>query len=237
MNLHRLFCLSSVLLASTMGCCHSRCVCSDPCDPCDPCGGTSTGGRHISGWMNQKINSWRMRNHGRNYGWNDVGCGCDACRMGFNGDAMSSDCASGNCGGSMMSGSPAGCACGQQHTEYAPSLPGMMAPPAAPAVSPTPVPVPPIGTEPAPAPVESGTNSTAIPRTLTTQPQQVSVEEFHRLPGVIVAGPTSQSSVPSLATSSIAAQPVMAAPQLSSVPTAPRVAAGAQQVNWVPSKQ
>ena len=241
MNLRRLFCLSSVLLASTMGCCHSRCVCSDPCDPC---GGSPTGGRYVSGWMNHKVHSWRLRNHGRNYGWNDVGCGCDVCSLGFDGDAMSSGCASGNCGGSMMSGSPTGCACGQQHTdyaprnEYAPSIPGTItAPTAVPALAPTPVPVPPAGKEPAPAPVGGDTNSTAIPRTLTTQPQQVSVEEFHRLPGVIVAGPTSQSSVPSLAASAIAAQPMMAVPQLSSVPTAPQVASGAQQVNWVPSKQ
>ena len=237
MNLRHLFCLSSLLLASTMGCCHSRCVSSDPCDPC---GGMPTGGCCASGWMNHKINAWRMRNHGRNYGWNDVGCGCDACSMGFDGEMMSSGCASGNCGGSMTSGSPAGCACGQHHGqhhgEYAPSVPGMMAPSAAPAVAPSPIPVSPSGNESAPAPASSDTNSTAVPRTLATQPQQVSVEEFHRLPGVIVAGPTSQSSVPSVAASASAAQPVMAAPQLSSVPAPPRVASGAQQVNWVPSK-
>ena len=232
MILRRLFCLSGLLLASTMGCCHSRCVCSDPCDPC---GGRPTGGgSFVSGWMNHKVDSWRMRNHGRNYGWNDVGCGCDVCGTGFDGEMMSSGCASGNCGGSMMSGSPAGCACGQQHSEYAPSVPGMIS---APAAAPTPVPVPPAGNDPAPAPVSSDTNSTAVPRTLATQPQQVSVEEFHRLPGVIVAGPTSQSSVPSVSASASAVQPVMAAPQLSAVPAPPRVASGAQQVNWVPSKQ
>ncbi|MBC8113425.1 MAG: hypothetical protein H7062_03545 [Candidatus Saccharimonas sp.] len=179
-----------------------------------------------------------MRNHGRNYGWNSVGCGCDACGMGFDGEMMGSGCASGNSGGSMMSGSPAGCACGQHHSEYAPSVPGMIsAPMAAPAAAPTPVPAPPAGNDPAPAPINSNTNSTAVPRTLATQPQQVSVEEFHRLPGVIVAGPTSQSSVPTFAAAASATQPVMAAPQLSSVPTPPRVASGAQQVNWVPSKQ
>ena len=235
MNLRHLFCLSSLLLASTMGCCHSRCVSSDPCDPC---GCMPTGGRYFSGWMNNKIDSWRMQNYGRNYGWNAVGCGCNACGTGIDGEMMSSGCASGNCGGSMMSSdSPAGCACGQQHSEYAPSVPGTMVPSAAPAVAPTPLPVPPVGNEPAPAPASSDINSTAIPRTLATQPQQVSVEEFHRLPGVITSGPTSQSSVPSVAASASSAQPVMAAPQLSSVPTPPRVSSGAQQVNWLPTKQ
>ncbi len=241
MILRRLFCLSGLLLASTMGCCHSRCVCSDPCDPC---GGSPTGGRYVSGWMNHKVDSWRMRNYGRNYGWNDVGCGCDVCGMGFDGEMMSSGCASGNCGGAMSSGSPTGCACGQHHGEYAPGVPGMMSPSAAPSVapnpipsSPSPAPAPPAGNEAAPAPINSDTTSMAIPRSLATQPQQVSVEEFHRLPGVIVAGPTSQSSVPSVAASASATQPVMAAPQLSAVPTTPRVASGAQQVNWVPSKQ
>lgn len=233
MILRHLFCLSGLLLASTMGCCHSRCVCSDPCNSC---GGTPTGGGYVSGWMNQKMDSWRMRNHGRNYGWNDVGCGCDACGMGFEGEMLSSGCASGNCGGSVTSGSPAGCACGQHHGEYAPSVPGAIAPSAAPAVAPTPIPVPPAGNDPAPAPVSSDTNSTAIPRAMATQPQQVSVEEFHRLPGVIVAGPTSQSSVPSVAVSASSGQPMMAAPQLSSVSAAPRVASGAQQVNWIPTK-
>ncbi len=231
MNLRHLFCLSGLLLASTVGCCHSRCVCSDPCDPC----GSPTGGRYVSGWMQGKVDSWRMRNHGRNYGWNDVGCGCDECGMGFDGGMMGSGCASGNCGGSMSSGSPGGCACGQHHGEYAPSVPGTMVPSATPMPLQDMAPKAPPATEPAPAPASSDT--TAIPRALSTQPQQVSVEEFHRLPGVIVSGPTSQSSVPSVAASVSATQPVMAAPQLSSVPAPPRIATGAQQVNWIPSKQ
>lgn len=234
MNLRRLFCLSGLLLASAMGCCHSRCVSSDPCDPC---GGSPCGRRYVSSWKNNKVESWRNRNHGRNYGWNDVGCGCDVCGMGFEGEMMSSDCASGNCGGSMSSGSPAGCACGQHHGDYAPTMQGTMTPQAAPVLAPMPAPAPPVGNEAAPAPVNSDPNSsTAIPRSLSTQPQQVSVEEFHRLPGVIVAGPSS-SSVPSVAASASSVQPVMAAPQLSSVPAPPRALPGAQQVNWVPSKQ
>lgn len=234
MILRRLFCLSSLVLVSAMGCCHSRCVCSDPCDPC---GAAPTGGRYVSGWMNNKVASWRMRNHGRNYGWNDVGCGCDACGMGFEGDVIASGCASGNCGSPASSSSPTGCACGQHHGEYAPSVPGSLAPSAAPTAAPTPVPVPPAENNAAPAPVSSDTSSTAVPRALATQPQQVSVEEFHRLPGVIVAGPTPQSSIPSMAASATAAQPVLAAPQLSVVPAPPRAASAAQQVNWVPTKQ
>ena len=235
MNLRRLFCLSGLLLSSAMGCCHSSmCVNSDPCDSC---GCSQGGGRYASNSFSRKIDSWRHRNHCRNYGWNDVGCGCDACGMGVEDGMMSSGCASGNCGGAMSSGSPTGCACGQHHGEYAPSMPGSMVPSVAPSAAPTPIPAaPPVGNEPAPAPIDNP--STAIPRSLSTQPQQVSVEEFQRLPGVIVAGPSaSSSSVPSMAASVGAAQPVMAAPQLSSVPAAPRVLPGAQQVNWVPSKQ
>ena len=231
MNLRRLFSLSSLLLASTMGCCHSRCVHTDPCDPCN---GMVSGRRHVSGWMNHKVSSWRMRNHGRNYGWNDVACGCDACGMGFDGDMISSGCGSGGCGGMAVGGSPSGCGCGQQHSEYAPSVPGTIPiPPATPAVAPSPVPVPPAGNEPAPAPASSETNSTAIQR---AQVQQVSVEEFQRLPGVIVSGPTLQSAAPSITTAASSAQPLMAVPQLSPIPTAPQTASGAQQLNWVPTK-
>ena len=228
MNLRRWVTLSSLLIASTVGCCHSRCVSSDPCGPSPTCG------RYVSGWMGHKIHSWRTRN----YGW-DSGCGgCDSC--GFDGESIASGCASGGCGGSMGSGSPSGCACGQQHSEYAPSVPNQMIAPAPPSYGPTPSPVavpmdkPPMSNEIAPPPADANTTQRN-----SAGPQHVSVEEFHRLPGVVVTGSTSQSSsVPNLSSSTNATQPLMAAPQLSSVPAPPRViSSGAQQVNWVPSKK
>lgn len=245
MNLRRWATLSSLLLLSSIGCCHSRCVSSDPCDPCGP---APTCGRYVSGWMGHKIQSWRMRN----YGW---GCGgCDSCSCGNGGEMFASgcdsgNCASGNCGGVVMGGSPTGCACGQQHSEYAPSVPGVpsqMTAPVPHSYGPTPAPVvappqvpmdkAPIDNEVGPPPADANTT-----RRSSSGPQHVSVEEFHRLPGVVVSGSMSQSpqsSVPSLSSSVNATQPLLAAPQLSSVPAPPRVvSSGAQQVNWVPSKQ
>lgn len=245
MNLRRWATLSSLLLLSSIGCCHSRCVSSDPCDPCGP---APTCGRYVSGWMGHKIQSWRMRN----YGW---GCGgCDSCSCGNGGEMFASgcdsgNCASGNCGGAVMGGSPTGCACGQQHSEYAPSVPGVpsqMTAPVPHSYGPTPAPVvappqvpmdkAPIDNEVGPPPADANTT-----RRSSSGPQHVSVEEFHRLPGVVVSGSMSQSaqsSVPSLSSSVNATQPLLAAPQLSSVPAPPRVvSSGAQQVNWVPSKQ
>ena len=243
MNLRRWATLSSLLLLSSIGCCHSRCVSSDPCDPCGP---APTCGRYVSGWMGHKVQSWRMRNYG-------CGCGgCDSC--GFDGEMIASGCdsggcASGNCGGQVMSGSPSGCACGQQHqqnSEYAPSVPSQMPAPVPHIQGPTPAPVvappqvpmdkAPIDSEIAPPPTDANTT-----RRSSSGPQHVSVEEFHRLPGVVVSGATSQtpqSSVPSLSSSVNATQPVLAAPQLSSVPAPLRVvSSGAQQVNWAPSKK
>jgi hypothetical protein len=235
MILRRLLCLSGLLLACSMGCCRSRCVSSDPCDPC---AGDLNGGRHVSGRMHHRAGSRRMRNHGRNYGWNDVGCGCDLCSGGFDSELMGCGCSSGDCGGTSTFGSPSGCGCGQSHSSYAPGVPGAISPSAIPAAAPIPVPVPPAGIDPAPmpAPITGDANSMAFPNSLSMQTQQVSVEEFHRLPGVVVSGPTSQSAEPSLAISTSATLPVMVAPQLSSVPATPRIASGTQQVNWVPSK-
>lgn len=244
MNLRRLACFGGLLLLASVGCCHSRhaqCVSSDPCDPC---GCSSQSGHLHKGWMGQKTDSWRIRKHGRNYGWNDVGCecGCDACGMGMDGIAFDDGFATGGFGGMVAGGNSSGCACGQHHSEYAPSVPGSVVPSATPAPTPMPQqnnvpPTPPTG-DAAPAPAIPENNSTAVPRTLPGQVQHVSVEEFHRLPGVITSGPTTQSSVPSLATSASAAQPPLALPALSNVaaPAPARPASAAQQASWVPSK-
>ena len=79
--------------------------------------------------------------------------------------------------------------------------------------------MPPAGNEPIPAP--GSTESTTFTRPTSGQIQHVSYDEFQRLPGVVVSGPTTQSSVPTMA-----AQPVPPSPQPSTV----------QQAQWAPSR-
>lgn len=238
MKLRHLISLSGLLLASSIGCCHSRCVCSDPCDPCGNV--HASGGSCVSGWMCNKVDAWRMRNHGRNYGWNDMACGCDVCSTCFDGEMIGGGSSCGCGGGSVMNSvaPSSGCSCGQSHGAAMPSVPPSVTPWASPQNgSPSPIPMPPTTVEPSPAPAANDASSTSIQFSPPGQPQHVSVEEFQRLPGVIVAGPTAQSSVPTVASSATIPLPASAAPQLSADPVAPRVATGAQQVNWVPTKQ
>jgi hypothetical protein len=91
-------------------------------------------------------------------------------------------------------------------------------------------PVPTRNGEPIPAP--GSTDSTNFQRPVSGQIQQVqhvSVEEFQRLPGVVISGPA-QSSVPSMGT-----QPLVP-PPLSTVSVPPQPINTVQQAQWVPVK-
>jgi hypothetical protein len=214
MKLQRLLCLSSVLLITTIGCCHSQCVSSNPCDPC---GRGMSGGCCLTNWFHSKLSC-------QNYSWANEcsSCGCSVC----GGDSCGVSGAPTFAGGSGSS-----CGCGQSHgTNYAPAVSSPSVPTSVdPNHSDAPTPVPnqtspmPRGTEPNPAPP-----STTFQPPVSGQIQHVTMEEFQRLPGVVVSGPT--SSVPTMA------QPTLAPPTLSNVSVPPRPAHPVQQAQWVPAK-
>ncbi|MBS0206611.1 MAG: hypothetical protein JSS49_27350 [Planctomycetes bacterium] len=213
MKLQRLMVLAGLLMMTTVGCCHSQCVSSNPCNPCGTCGGGC-----LTGWLKSKLACCRMSCH--NYSW------CDDC------SSACSVCGGTNCGLSspdmgMPSAGGSTCACGQSHgATYVPSSPTSM-PNDAPAPIPTQVaPVPPRSSEPTPAPGSTDSTSLQQPGSI----QHVSVEEFQRLPGVVISGPA-QSSVPTMA------QPALSPPALSTVSTPPKPLNNVQQVQWQPSKQ
>jgi len=220
MNLRPLICLSAMLLTS-VGCCHTQCVSSNPCDPCG--GG---GGCCLTNWLHTKIASCRARNCCQNYSWSDDCSACSIC--GGNNCGMSGSVIDGSVG-SYGGGGGSSCGCGQSHgssMNYAPSSPTPAQ--AVPSnIQPTPAPnssapMPPANNEPIPAP--GSTDSTTFQRPANGQVQHVSVEEFHRLPGVVTSGPT-QSSVPSMG--------LTTPPPLSTV-SAPPKANTVTQAQWAP---
>lgn len=218
MKLHRLVCLSSLLVFSALGCCHSQCVSSNPCDPC-----ARSSGCCLSGWFQSKLASCRMRCH--NYSWCDD-CSCGGCSV----------CGGSSCGltGDVSYGGSTGSSCGcGQSSGYAPST--TTPPNADPAPMPIQsAPIPPRSSEPTPAPASE---STTFQRPTNGQMQHVSVEEFQRLPGVVIGGPG--SSVPTMAAPSPAVQtvaaPLTTPPALSNSTLPPRPA-DVQQTQWVPAK-
>jgi hypothetical protein len=241
MNLMR-FLTASLMTLSMVGCCSNRCVMSDPCDPC--------GAAPSSGGFFSRL--WPM-SRGGGFGCNSCSSGgCGGCGDAY-GDVMDSGCGCGGGSGGMVMGGgmPAsqGCACGGQHAAPVPMM-GV----------PSPAPIPRGAPEPIPSapdlPSMPGSEATTmIPRTYapqsqlagSSQPQNVSYEEFQRLPGTIVSGPgamtaatslPSQVSIPSqVQQTSASTQPFMAPPP----PTGKRpaqmtVPTAARQALWVPSR-
>jgi hypothetical protein len=216
MNLHRLICLSGLLLFTTVGCCHTQCVSSDPCNPC----ARPSGGCCLSGWFRNRMSCCSLRQGCQNYGW-DSSC-CPACG--------GTDCGmSTGFDGGMTSGATGGssCGCGQSHgNSYAPSggpSPVETAPIPIPSST---APIPPKSNEGTPAPASEST--TFAPA--NGQVQHVSMEEFQRLPGTVISGPT-----PTPSPTQTAAVPVLQTPPpLSTISAPPR--ANVQQAQWVPAK-
>jgi hypothetical protein len=216
MYLKRLICLAGLVLMSSVGCCHTQCVSNS----CNSCGG---GGCCLTNWFQSKMASCRMRCN--NYSWcDDCSGGCAVCggtNCGLNGAVD---------GGMTYGGGSPGCGCGQSHNnQYAPTSPASPSVPAATPTDPIPMPIPtqtnpePTRTnEPNPAPGAS--DSTTYQRPVNGQTQHVSVEEFQRLPGVVISGPTPA-----------AGSPTLAPPTLSNVSVPPR-AGQVQQAQWVPAR-
>lgn len=219
---------------SLIGCCHSSCH-QNPCDPC--------GGHHHSHkakkWMKHEIDAWRVRNT----------CDCDVC--GGGGFEMSPY-------GAPMMDQGGGCAsCSQgQGSNYAPAmapipeLQAPVAPPAPPAettlrVHPAMAPAQYAQGRPVPQFVQHGQQPqmafagqsipVAAPQMPLTQapPNEVSYEEFQRLPGVVTSGPGAapqmvqqqQYTVPPANFAPTPAVPQFAAPQFVAAPAAAPVAA------------
>lgn len=202
--------LSVVLLVSSVGCCHTQCVSSSACDPCYRASSCC-----LTDWFRSKFSCRTCQN----YSWSDGGC-CDS---------MGGGCASGTCGMSMdagmtYGGAPGGSSCGCGRTHYAPATTTPATAIPVPQADPVPTPVPGT-TEPTPAPPATP-DTTQFQRPTTNQVQHVSVEEFHRLPGVVVSGP---SPAP-------AATPTLAPPQLSNVAVPVPARQTVQQAQWVPAR-
>ncbi len=214
---------------SGLGCCYHRPLCQDPCDPC----GAITQGSGCRSWMDRKISKWRKRNFCRNHG------ACGRCGPEYGYDTGWDDCCESvmtpSCGSvySSMMPSAGGCAsCGSMGQMPAPMM--QTAPSPAPEPAPAPAPTPP-GTSPsaynyngtlttppvALPPVPPGVSYNSAPQGV----QQVSYEEFVKLPGVIVNGP---GAVPA----GVVPAP---APMLSRSP-APLGNSAIQQAAWTSSR-
>jgi hypothetical protein len=231
MNFHRFACLFSLLVFTSIGCCHTQCVSSDLCDPC---GGTSCGTASCDcgssgSWFNRRLklrNRHRCRSQGACDGSVCAICGGESCDLGVGDGSCGGGCSSGGCGGGLSAPTSSGCSCGMNNYDS-----GFSTPTALPSGTVTPqpaVPAAPIPSQPSePTPAPGSTSSIATPPAGSIGPQQVSYEEFQRLPGVVVSGPTTTSSVPSLV--GMPAIPPSPAPL-------PKAAGSVQQVQWVPVK-
>lgn len=187
---------TTVIVATFAGCCGTN-ACVNSCDPC---------GRELAGGgcpLKRLLKHRCDKCHPMaTYGWEGAGCGtcqgyppgmCEAPTQAMN------------------------CSCGQPHHPAAPAMAPIPGPPPAPATAPAPA--PPAYEQgspmapPAPAPKEE---TTAIPASAAaaTAPRQVSYEEFHRLPGVVISGPTPVTPAPPVLT-----PPQTATPAATWVPT------------------
>lgn len=242
MKLRHVFSLSSLMLIGSIGCCHHRqCVSTDVCNPC---GDIEQHSCECGSKCGKKGSSWKIRTHNRKYGWNDIGCDCGHCEsaLGYSDIFDGGGCGCSTCGGGEMMSSPpstfaggSGCACGQHHSEYAPGIPSSPSPSNSGAPTPVPAPMNSPAAEPSPAPAATEGSTTFYNRA-GSQPQHVSVEEFHRLPGVVTSGPGAGSSVPSLSSVPTSTPQVQASlPPLST--TAPQSTSTAQQASWTAVKR
>lgn len=216
------------------------------CDSCDPCGqymgggcGCYNGGVGVSGLcpdfsglksilgggcLGRRARCGKCIRGGRFGGCNNCcepsfNCGgCDSC-------GMSSSCGAPSCGAPMSSdcgcGMPGGFPSGMQSSP-------VMSSPSSPSIAPSP---PAVGPSDAP--------TSMIPSGTTMPTQNVSYEEFQRLPGTIISGPGAVAPSTNVATSAPVAQPATMAQRpvqraASSMPVASVSNQGKQPV-WVPA--
>ena len=225
-----------LLVLNLVGCC---CV-SPRIDECGPHACDLAGG----GGLLAKF----ARSHGAK-----KKCGCGHCG-GFNGmygDAMhgmpyETGCCGGDGfdGGMMAGGYPAmsspGCGCGGGGGMMAPSMPMAPAAPAtqyAPEGTPTPAPTPDANVPETNVPAGPAAEPPAPPMTYQPAPgqpgvQNVSMEEFQRLPGTIISGPTTTA----LAAPPTAAAPAIHSPMATRTPIPSVANPGVRPANWQPAR-
>lgn len=176
----------ALVTISMVGCCSmNQCV-----GPDDPCGRELAGG----GWPLQGL---QLKSKKCNPYGNSCGCGS----YGYSGGEMyATGCSTGQCG--AIAPAATNCGCGQPHGEGVPNAAPHPIPAPHPQAAPAPIPAAP----PAP-PVEGPVSSQYLPPTVPVptsavapqgqaSPQQVSYEEFQRLPGVIISGPAPAMTAP-----------------------------------------
>jgi len=197
---------------------YSQCG-SDPCS----CGGHH-GKKHSKKCSKHCRKCMECMQEGYVDGYAMGDCGC--------GGAIMGDC---GCGGGGMIGDMGGggCGCGAGGPAPYPSgpLPGPI-----PGPTPSTGAIPPIpGMEVAPPPQTSSTMT--VPAGMT----QVSVEEFQRLPGVVISGPGAQPMATDMAAQSVstsATPTIVAAPQEARpIPTTASRVQSVQQTGWAPTRQ
>ena len=187
-----------VSLSILSGCCSTG-ACVSSCDPC---------GRELANSGNPFKGMFQHKCHK----CSPMGADC-----GYQ-TAYAGDCGTGNCGSYAQPASS--CGCGQSHTSgMMPPTPQPMpqpaphpmphaAPAAVPAVPPV-APAPPDAVAPAATmrqmPVQTQ-RVAQVPAPVVTAPQQVSYEEFQKLPGVVIQQPAAPVQVPRV-------PPVLNAPQ------------------------
>lgn len=201
--------IASLLLGVTLlsGCCSSG-ACVPAQSPCDR--ELAGGGFPWKGLLHHKCKRCKST------------CGCDSAAHGC--AVPVGSCGDPAIGCGVPAAAPMGCGCGA-HQGVAPAplpVPPQTQPAPVPVPSPNPAPpAPPAEAALQPAPAVSSTTS----RLTTAQPQQVSYEEFQRLPGVIISGP---GAVPTAPAAAAAVSPAPVAP----VPAVATPAAGA----WQPAR-
>ena len=246
---------------SLVGCCCGRNVVTDGCDTC--CTSPAVGILRLQ----------PVRNFFRFGCFHRCGCGggCGSYGdvMGGCGDCATGGCSSGSCGAPMSQGfaAPGGTGCGcTSPATYSSQYPNMNAPSSSiqipePSSLPTPAPVPPTSPTSVPPATPSSDSSTMNPPRAMPPVQNVSYEEFQKLPGTVISGPGASTGtspgVPSNATMPMTmAPPVAMAPPANSVSSIQRsigstqrllarpassmppamVSSQVQQPVWVPAK-
>lgn len=247
MKLLRIF-AAAVMSLSLVGCCHNRCMMTDPCDPC---GGCQPRGCGLSRMFNSAFK--------RGYSWDNVsscscgGCStCNTCSTCGGGEMMDGYSYDGMSGVPMISGSTGSSGCGCSQPSQFSAVPTMVSPSymnTAPTIAPSPPVVPqPIPEIPPSTPSSNTDNQSTMMHPGNGQPQMVSYEEFQKMPGTVISGPGAGApsmSVPtpvqqvSTSTPSFAVPP---SPAPSSVPVAGRTPTrfvrptSGQQPVWTPAR-
>lgn len=259
MNLLR-YLMVSVITLSSVGCCCSRCVVTDPCDPCGAMPVQSCSISRL--WPFSRIHSCLSRacvpttcacacgSCGSFDSYSDVsispGCGCGAPMESCGAPMMTCGAPMGSCGAPVMTGIPStGCNCtqgGSYSNSYPMSTPTYSSSPTPTSPTPlsTPAAIPEIPPSSAPLPPTGGEPSAFQAPHVSQQPQMVSYEEFQRLPGNIISGPGAPGTAPASPVQQVASSvPAMTVPPVST-PTAMRTArpqgtSANQQAVWASS--